>query len=185
MEELLRTLYELNEQYHNTKERIVWLAGVIYFTFSIVVLTWISKLPKYEFIWINRECLIILTMVFLTSIFCITSIFIICQTWHKCRSAIQTNNFHALIKHLDDKRNRNYRALIEVTRYKGGANFFREGWSGVLILAAVLIFYFAQVALLYIGICNKISLLYIFLGVFSLFVISWFIWRRVFPAIHR
>ncbi len=36
--DMLRTLYERNEKYHDIKERVVWLAGVLYFTFSVFVI---------------------------------------------------------------------------------------------------------------------------------------------------
>ncbi len=63
VEEMLRTLYVQNEQYHDTKERVVWLAGVIYFTFSVFVILW---LPDHKDIWANEEWLSALTMAFLT-----------------------------------------------------------------------------------------------------------------------
>ncbi len=150
VEEMLGTLYERNEQYRDTKERVVWLAGVIYFTFSLFVLRWI---PEYKKVWAQNEWLIMVTTTFLTLLFFITFRFIRRQTWEKCKSVKRTDNFHDLIKKLDDANYRTHEALINQTKYrKGQANFFRDGWSGVLILAGVLIFYAAQITFL----CNEI-----------------------------
>ena len=53
--EPLKTLYEKNYEYHHVKERVVWLAGTIYLTFSIVLISWYllyqSKIPDWVEPW--------------------------------------------------------------------------------------------------------------------------------------
>lgn len=157
VKDILIAPYNLNEQYHNTKERVVWLAGVVYFTFSVFVMRWI---PGNTCIWARDEWLTIATTIFLTLLFLVTSIFICGQTWHKCKATIMTDKLNDLIWKLDDINFRNYETLIRETKYqKGDANFFREGWSGVLILVAVLVFYVAQLFLLGTAIREKYLIL--------------------------
>ena len=81
-EDLLRTLYELNEHYHDVKERVVWLAGVIYLTFSVALIAWYleNKEVLSEHQLPTRQIAIFLTIVFV-----LTAIFIFRQTGHKPR----------------------------------------------------------------------------------------------------
>ena len=175
--DMLRTLYERNEQYHDIKERVVWLAGVGYFTFSVFVLRWI---PHHKDIWAKRNLLPILTMVFLTLLFIVISIFIIRQTKEKAGTVIITKKLRCLIGKLDKEVNEPYKTLIKKTdpkEAKKKARFFCEGWSGVLVLATVLIFYSAQVVILYTGICNIILLLYGFGIALALSFLWWSLTR--------
>ncbi len=166
--DMLRTLYERNEQYHDIKERVVWLAGVVYFTFSVFVLRWI---PDHKDIWAKGKLLPILTMVFLTLMFIVTIVFIICQTKEKAGTVKITKKLRCLIGDLDKESTEPYKTLIKQTnpeKAKKEAHFFREGWSGVLILSTVLIFYGAQVVILYTGRCNIPLLLYGFVFALAL-----------------
>ncbi len=102
-------------------------------------------------------------MVFLTLLFIVTIVFIIRQTKEKIRTVVITRKLRCLIGDLDKESTEPYKTLIEKTdpkEAKKQARFFREGWSGVLILSTVLIFYGAQVVILYTGICNIPLLLY-------------------------
>ncbi len=178
MKDILIALYTQNEQYHNIKERVVWLAGIVYFTFSVFVLRWI---PDHKNIWAERQLLTLVTMTFLTLLFIVTFVFIIRQTKEKAGAAVRTDNFFDLFGELDAEVNEpSYRTLIERTdpqEAKEKARFFLQGWSGVLILAAVLIFYFAQVVFLCTGTDNKNQLLYGFGIALGLLHIGWWLTR--------
>jgi hypothetical protein len=85
IEDLLKTLYESNDHYQNVKERVVWLAGVVYLTFSVALLAWYLG-PE------NRNVLFSIqglekwhVAVFLFVIFVLVAAFIFRQTWHKVR----------------------------------------------------------------------------------------------------
>ncbi len=155
VEEMLRTLYVQNEQYHDTKERGVWLAGVVYFAFSLFVL---PKIPDSVKMWETVEPpLIKLTTVFLTLLFGITFEFISRQTYHRNLAAVASTNFRELIKKLD-KEQLSYNRLESQTNFKKareGMNFFRQGWPGVLVLAGCLVFYATQMLLLYTVVNDK------------------------------
>ncbi len=175
VKDILIALYTQNEQYHNIKERVVWLAGIVYFTFSVFVLRWI---PHHEDIWAEGKCLSTLTMAFLTLLFIVTIVFIIRQTKEKIGTVVITKNLRCLISDLDKKSTEPYKTLIKQTcpkEAKKKALFFREGWSGVLVLAAVLIFYSTQVVFLYGGTDNKIQLLCGFGIAIGLSLIGWFL----------
>ncbi len=171
VKDILIALYTQNEQYHNIKERVVWLAGIVYLTFSVFVLRWI---PHHKDIWAEGNLLPKLTMTFLTLLFIVTVVFIIRQTWEKSVSVMKTNKFLDLIGELDQETEKiTYRILINRPRKE--PRFFREGWSGVLILAIVLIFYSAQVVFLCGGTDNKIQLLGGFWIALGLSLIGWYL----------
>lgn len=140
MESMLRTLYELNEKYHDTKEHVVWLAATIYLAFSLLVIQTKSVLPSE---WAG---LILLFLVFL-----LTFLFIVGQTWMKCISAIRTGKFLKLVAGLDGGR-ATHKTLVDETdpnRFaEGDVKFFREGWSGFLILVVISVFWVAQIVIL-------------------------------------
>ena len=151
IEDLLKTLYELNEHYHDVKERVVWLAGVIYLTFSVATMAWYFQ---------NRDTIPILkgleewhAVVFLSAIFILTAVFICRQTWEKVRSEVKTEQFNDLIEELP--RCRTHTDLINANRYnfnkkrKPVRDFVCIGWSGHLILGVVYSFFVAQMVALY------------------------------------
>ncbi len=52
VEDMLMTLRERNEQYHDIKERVVWLAGTVYFGFSLLVVKahhLHEQMPQYRY----------------------------------------------------------------------------------------------------------------------------------------
>ena len=119
-------------------------------------------IPHHKDIWAEGNLLPKLTMTFLTLLFIVTFVFIIRQTKEKIGTVIITKKLRCQIGKLDKEVNEPYKTLIKKTdpgEAKEEARFFGEGWSGVLILAIVLIFYSAQVVFLYGGTDNKIQLL--------------------------
>jgi hypothetical protein len=148
--ELLKALYERNVDYHNVKERVVWLAGVVYLTFSAALMAWyfqnrdtitFSCLEKY------------FTAAFLSVVFLLTATFILRQTWHKVRSTVKTEQFFKLIRKLPNRRT--HVALMNANEYNFDkkrepvCDFVCMGWSGHLILGVVYSFFLAQLIALY------------------------------------
>lgn len=146
IEDLLKTLYESNEHYHNAKERVVWLAGVVYLTFSVALIAFLNQggssipagLEKYA-------------AVFLLVIFVLTTAFVWRQTWEKVRSVVKTGQLNKLILELQSRRT--YADLMDAYRYpkeqkKIIPHFVCLGWSGHLIFGVVYSFFLAQMAAL-------------------------------------
>ncbi len=153
IEDLLKTLYELNERYHNVKERVVWLAGVIYLTFSVVTMAWYFQnrgtvsIPEGLEEWH--------AIVFLSVIFVLTVAFICRQTWEKVKSVVRTGQFNNLIKKLPNRRTHADLMAANCYNYeiqKRIWDFISIGWSGHLILGVVYSFFIAQMVALR-GIC--------------------------------
>jgi hypothetical protein len=61
--------YELNERYHDTKEKMAWLATSLYAAFSIALLKWMMNKEYKNFITENYLLiLIVLTVIFICAI---------------------------------------------------------------------------------------------------------------------
>lgn len=153
MKELLKSLYERNDQYHDTKEHVMWLAATLYFWFSLAVLAWISK---NKCIWESRKLLFIL---FLSIAFLLVVVFVWFQNWKKCESLVKNDKLLTLMAKLDNKKPPNYQALAETMHIEKGevkivcegkAKIIREGLPGVIVLFAVILFFAAQIIFLFI-----------------------------------
>jgi len=177
MENMLRTLYELNEKYHDTKEHVVWLATTIYLALSLLVIRHSNVLLSLTSEWGG---LILLFFVFLS-----TFLFIAGQTWQKCISVVKTAKFHELIEKLDDASQVTYQTIIKETdpgRFdRRDVKFFREGWPGVLILFAISVFWVAQIVCLAkqsFLVCLWLSNIVIVIGSFVVVIIASILFLR-------
>ena len=84
--DLLKCLLERNEQYHDVKERVVWLAGVIYLTFSAALVGWYLK------VGVSIPCELKNPVLYaLSAIYILTVAFIIRQTREKAHSTMITS----------------------------------------------------------------------------------------------
>ncbi len=153
VEEMLRTLYERNDQYQNIKERVVWLAGVVYLAFSAALMAWYLD-PE------NRNVLCSIPglekwhgVVFLSTIFVLVAVFIYRQTRHRVKAAAKTEQFDELIGNLHSRRT--YADLMNANTYNSNetrkpvCDFVGMGWSGHLIFGVVYSFFLAQLMTLY------------------------------------
>ena len=98
--DLLRTLYETNTAYHHIKERVVWLAGTLYLTFSTLLIAWYlqhqSKIPDC----VERGHKIgVLVVIFVLTVF-----FIIRQNREKVHSSVLSDQHAALMRKLPSHR---------------------------------------------------------------------------------
>ena len=148
IEDLLKTLYELNERYHDVKERVVWLAGVVYLTFSVALIAWYLDPENRNVLWSMPGLGKWHVAVFLSVIFVLVAAFIFRQTKHKVVSAAKTGQFNDLISELYS--HRTYADLMNANTYnfnkkrKPVCDFVCMGWSGHLIFGIVYSFFLAQ-----------------------------------------
>jgi hypothetical protein len=173
--DLLKVLYERNEQYHHVKERVVWLAGVIYLTFSAVLIGWYLRSD------VCIPCKLEKPVSFaLSAIYLLTVVFIIRQTREKVHSTVITWQHFTLMTKLPN--HRNHIDLMTANTYNHGlwealGDFVGYGWSGHLILGVVSIFFLVQLTV----VCEVTipKILWIVIPILAIFVpllVTW--WRR-------
>jgi hypothetical protein len=144
--DLLKALFVRNEQYHDVKERVVWLAGVIYLTFSAALIGWYLKSDVCIPCQLKKPVLFALS-----AIFVLTVAFIIRQIREKVHSTVITWQHFTLMKKLPN--HRNHIDLMIANTYNHGMceafwDFVQLGWSGHLILGVVSIFFLAQLTVI-------------------------------------
>ena len=140
-------MYERNEQYHDVKEKTIWLGGTVYATFSVVAIKLIADYKhKIETIpglatWLKWS---------LAAIGLSAGLFVLFQYLHKCESAVKTEKFLDLVPRL---RSATYTEIREAPRHppkKPGCGLWkkmtwyakrfkdlRHGKPGFLILIAM------------------------------------------------
>lgn len=170
--DLLKALFVRNEQYHDVKERVVWLAGVIYLTFSAALVGWYLRSDvciPYEY----RKPILYA----LSAIFVLTVTFIIRQTREKVHSTVITWQHFKLMRELPHRRT--HTELMNANTYSNRMwealwDFISLGWSGNIILGVVSIFFPVQLTV----IC-KVSVprfLWILIPIIAIFIpllVSW------------
>jgi predicted Co/Zn/Cd cation transporter (cation efflux family) len=114
--ELLKSLYERNEAYHDVKERVVWLAGTIYLTFSALLIAWYLRLPSKNVLsrFLTSFVKPWHIIASLSAIFVLTGAFIIRQTVEKARSAVITEQY---MKVVADVSNKSYKDLKRAHKF--------------------------------------------------------------------
>ena len=102
VDDMIIKLYELNEHYHDTKEKMAWLASSLYAAFSVTIITWLF----------NKEICEIQSLPFLIieiGAFICALWFIIFQYKKKKISVLITGEYEKIIlnKNLDDDKKLN------------------------------------------------------------------------------
>ncbi len=64
MKDVILKHIELNEKYHDTKERMAWIASSVYFTFSLFVLNWLFE-HRNLFICCKQSFLMTIPLLFI------------------------------------------------------------------------------------------------------------------------
>ena len=114
--DLLKSLFERNERYHEVKERVVWLAGVIYLTFSAALIGWYLKSG------VSIPCDLKKPVLFgLSAIFVLTVAFIVRQTREKVHSAVITGQHFRIMRELPHRRT--HTELMNANTYNHGILF--------------------------------------------------------------
>lgn len=93
MEDFIRTEYELNEKYHDTKERVIWIAYTLYYAYSIGLSKYLLELKKNN---INNK-FGYLIFVFDIVIFVLSTIFLYMQSKRKYISVLKTEVIRKII----------------------------------------------------------------------------------------
>ena len=89
LKEMLIRLYELNERYHDTKEKMAWLATSLYATFSVAIIR-ILFIEKTQNFIKNCRCNTILICAFL-SVVCGCAVWFIHLQYRKKRISVAIN----------------------------------------------------------------------------------------------
>lgn len=140
VKELLKMLYETNERHHDSKERLVWLASTLYFSF--VVYTFVQAPPVFKSITPENRLVLMASFI---SVCGFALFFVVMQNWWKCLSVEKTGKLNKLIKEMTNQLT--YHDLIEMVAHvkekkfrKTVCHFWRDGKSGVIILFAMIVF---------------------------------------------
>ena len=102
MKEYLFREYELNEKYHDSKENRAWIACVLYFTYSLLLLQWILRNGSQEIIKENTLILGIVICLIDLSAF----LFVLFQIQHKVHSVRKAANLKYAIANKFNSTNR-------------------------------------------------------------------------------
>lgn len=148
--EAYRLFYQKNQDYHDAKERMLWLAGTVYFSFSIVIVGWIL-LPGHTITDVQKGWF----TGFVSALGLAVFFFAYIQNWWKCQAAhvdvlmtdwlSQKANSKSSLKDVCEVKKYPHTTFREMVCYS-----FRYGKPGIVILFALLIFAAAQISFLWI-----------------------------------
>ena len=111
MEQIISTLYQVNEQYHNVKEKMVWLVVTGYLAFWAGYMKWILADHWSKNAWDQYACYLIIFLAFIT-IF--AAYFAAYQNFMKAKTARAAKKYHDAIRKLDTELS--YNNLIDMTK---------------------------------------------------------------------
>jgi len=99
MKDIIIKLYELNEHYHDTKEKMAWLASSLYAAFSVAIITWLfsKEIYKIHILKLNSIINIILFFIIIVVVFICAILFICFQYKKKKISAVITDKYEKII----------------------------------------------------------------------------------------
>jgi len=141
LKEILIKLYELNERYHDTKEKMIWLGSSLYFIFSFTILIFIVSNKNFKWPTHNSIYLII----FLTLIFINALLFIWFQIKKKRASLQYTKQ---LERELSELKLQDENKLKEIFKCRDKIFYGMVTHPEIFIIAPVFIFYIAQLILI-------------------------------------
>jgi hypothetical protein len=164
MNELSKYFYDIYYRYEGAKENLFWVGFALYFTFSGVVIKWLLENYKIHCLSgpIPQLATASLTLVFIFAFW-----FVGLQNWYKAKSAQTSDELvHLLTKESKvegfraDEKLQIYNAITHLNRkHKAGEYenmdrsflhlFCTKGKSGIIVLILMLIFFIAQIALLW------------------------------------
>ena len=94
--DLLMMFYEQNKERHRNKERVIWLAGTVYFAFSALVCRWLLEIPKdwFRVTIVSR----LVVFIFLFFIFVLVFWYLCFQNVQKCKAIAEDERFKSMIR---------------------------------------------------------------------------------------
>lgn len=148
--EAYRLFYQKNQDYHGSKERMLWLAGTVYFSFSIAIVGWILQ-PTNTTDFVQKCWL----TGFVSALGLAALAFAWIQNWWKCQAA----HIDILMTDWLSKKANGKSTLSDVCeaeqyppdatlRQKAG-QLAKYGKPGIAVLVALLLFAAAQVCFLW------------------------------------
>ena len=151
-QELLLAMYVQNEKYHDTKERVLWLAGTIYYGFSVLILRWLLDAPND---WFGDNPLLVgdcvvpiqgIMAVFLSLVF----VLVLWYLWFQHKAKLGTidtfNRLGTLIRELGN----DFDNLMGFPpkKNKDVPFFRRKEVPGRIVIFVAALFFFAQLIVL-------------------------------------
>jgi Zn-dependent protease with chaperone function len=134
-------MFELNDDYHNKKEQMIWLATTVYLGFVVVSAKWFSEnalLWKSYWLWVVG---------FVIVVFLFASWFIWEQIKLKARSADLTGKMQAFLPRFDDSDRLSFSEIRSVCRLPAKACWGSLGPTKICI-PVVFVFLLAQLAVI-------------------------------------
>lgn len=151
-EDLWMKLYERNEQYHDAKEKTIWLGGTVYATFSLAVIKLVTDYKCQIEMIQDLKCRLKWALGLFG--FCI-GWFVLYQIRAKCESAVKTGKYHKLLPVL---RQASYEKIIKDTQFppeerrgrftKRLKALWQNGLPGFLIFIPMIILFIIQMKML-------------------------------------
>lgn len=93
MKDIIKIEYELNEKYHDTKERVIWIAYTLYYAYTIGLSKYLLEVKKN---YINNK-IGYLIFFFDIIIFVLSTVFLYMQCKRKYVSVLKTEKIRNII----------------------------------------------------------------------------------------
>jgi len=133
-------LYELNEDYHDKKEQMVWLGATLYLSFVVASCGWL----------LGHDSLCTgfwpYLVGFLCVIFGLTCWYVYQQAWHKARTNARSAKMNAVMLQFTEKSSPTFEAIrkantlpLKVCRQSWGPDRFMFAFISVFFIAQILI----------------------------------------------
>ena len=166
--DLLILLYEQNEKYHDTKEKVIWLAGTVYFGFAVLVLRWVLDLPSEWFLGTGIGSPRGATLTFLSVVFG----FVFWYLWFQHRAKIDTLSIFERYVELIRRTSIDYDELMGGPSPK--RSFLRHRKvPGAIVMIVALLFYAAQLSVILPN--DQTKVLWATAGVIVLFLLDFLV----------
>ena len=154
MDDMIIKLYELNEHYHDTKEKMAWLGSSLYFTFSLAIMRFLfiqeiqTIIKKYP--WI--------IVIFVLTLFGCVLRFVCLQYRKKRISAGISNKFMDIVNNNELTAENKVKRMIKYTRCindkwralknKHKKEWKKYGFAELPVHILMIIFFVSQIILL-------------------------------------
>jgi hypothetical protein len=145
----LLEFYRVNNDYHNTKENMVWLSASLYLGFSAALIAFQVSNPVA--IKTNQQLLVPFSVILLV----FAQVFVLMQNWYKAKSVFIYSRLMDLLRRFDQGMKRpKYWEIITANEPKIGTPgfqpvkiFLRNGATGIIGLVVMLLFGVVQIYL--------------------------------------
>jgi succinate dehydrogenase hydrophobic anchor subunit len=142
--EVLMKLHEVNYDYQNQKDQMVWLGSSVYLSFSAAAVVWF--LSKPEILSGHSRKLVFDVLMFFLSV--VAFIFVCFHNWNKAWSVERDYFLKDKIKTFDTGEIPSYKQIVDAA-YPNWKPSCRQKWylswkngkSGILILAVMALFF--------------------------------------------